>query len=401
MRGRYLSLLLPGLFGDPAARSAAGPAPGRLRPQRDAEGLRALRTLVSRADRVPGTGAAEPGSPESLLFQSLGVVRDGSDWPVAALTAREDGAAAGLGAWMRADPVHLEVGRAGLHLSDPRELALTREEADTLCRGLNEALPSLPGGIDRIRPLAPERWYLACDRPPRMATRELSLALGGPTGSMLPRGPEAGAWLRALTEIEMLLHGLPANRARVARGQPAVNSVWFWGAGVPPVRPETPPPVHLWSDAVLAKGLGRVLGTPYRALPADAAAWLEGAPEAGRHVVYCDALHHALRAGDRSAWQEGRGRWETRWFEPLRRALWSKALEGLRIEAGSGVAFEIPAAARWRWWRRGGPLPIPSPAGPAVSAECAGEPAVPDLSGRGERGRLRRRLFRGGRNGDP
>ena len=295
----------------------------------DEPGLRGLGTLISRA--TPRRGAAAGGSPESLLFEGLGFTREDGDWPVAALTAAEDGAAARPCGWMRADPVHLEAGRSDLNLADPRELGLTREEADALCAGVNEALQGVPA---RIEPLAPARWYVACERLPRMSTREPSLVVGGPVGGMLPRGPEAGIWLRALTEIQMLLHELPANRAREARGRPAVNSLWLWGAGRLPPRPEPPPRVHLWSDAVLARGIARVLGTRCRALPAGAEAWLGSAREEGRHVVYCDALHHAARLADWSLWLDELRRWEARWFEPLRRALWSGELECVRIEAG-------------------------------------------------------------------
>ena len=362
----------------------------------DEPGLRGLGTLISRATRPRDAAAGE--SPESLLFECLGFAREGGDWPVAAVTAAEDGAAVRPCGWMRADPVHLEPGRSDLTLSDPRELALTREEADELCDGLNEALQGAPG---RIEPLAPARWYVACERLPRVSTRELSLVVGGPVGGMLPRGPEAGVWLRALTEIQMLLHDLPANRAREARGRPAVNSLWLWGAGRLPRCPVPPPGIHLWSDAVPARGIARVLGAQCRALPAGAEAWLESAREEARHLVYCDALHHAARLAGWPVWQEELRRWEARWFEPLRRALWSGELACLRIEAGGGVAYEIPASARWRWWRRRKALPMPWPPGAAA-------PGTPERAGaaRGmEKGAgaegLERRHLPGRQNGDP
>jgi hypothetical protein len=37
-------------------------------------------------------------------------------------------------------------------------------------------------------------------------------------------------WQRYLNEAQMLLASLPLNLARSARGEPTVNSVWFWGA---------------------------------------------------------------------------------------------------------------------------------------------------------------------------
>lgn len=377
MRGRHLTLLLPGLFGDPAG---GGAGQGRDAVTTDGDELPGLRTLVSRAS--PARGVPGGRSPESLLFECLGFSGAGPVWPAAALTALEDGALAPedgapahRGVWMRADPVHLEAGMPGLVLSDPRRLGLTRGEADALCMAINEGLGNVPG---RIEPLAPERWYVACERLPRMTTCEPSIAVGDATGPVLPRGPEAGTWLRALTEIQMLLHASPANREREAQGKPAVNSVWFWGAGTLPPRPESPPDLYLWSDEVLARGLGRRLGVQCRALPADAAAWLAQSPEEGRHVLYCDDLYYAARLGDRPEWMEERRRWEAGWFEPLRRALWAGGLAGIRIEAGGGVACEVPASARWRWWRRRKPLPVHSPEPAPGSAPEGRHDAAPE-----------------------
>ena len=51
-------------------------------------------------------------------------------------------------------------------------------------------------------------------------------ALGCELKNMLPN-PKV--WQRYLNEAQMLLANLPVNRARTARGEAAVNSVWFWG----------------------------------------------------------------------------------------------------------------------------------------------------------------------------
>ena len=50
--------------------------------------------------------------------------------------------------------------------------------------------------------------------------------LGCDLKSMLPT-PKV--WQRYLNEAQMLLADLPVNRARAARGELMVNSVWFWG----------------------------------------------------------------------------------------------------------------------------------------------------------------------------
>ena len=391
MRSRHLILLLPGLLGASARDpDTAAEAAGAM----DAADLRGLRTLLSRADPQRG-GAGE--SPESLLFGSLGVSRGDGDWPSAAASAAADGATSRPQGWMRADPVHLEAGNADLHLRDPRDLDPSPEESLELCTAINAALDGVPG---RIEALAPARWYIGLDRVPRLSTVEPSLAAGGPVGPVLPRGPDAGIWLRALTEIQMLLHDLPVNRAREARGRPSVNSVWLWGAGPPPPRPAVPPVRCLWSDSATARGLGHLLGVPCRPLPAGAGALLEGWPEEeeGRDLVYSESLHYASRLGDWSAWLEGLARWDALWFEPLWRALGSGMLARLRIESGGGICHDVSASARWRWWRRARPLPAFFPGGaPSRAAVGAGR-----REGK-ERGALRvvhRHGAREGRRGD-
>ena len=358
--------------------------------------LRALRTLLARARRRGRAGTGE--SPEGLLFESLGVEPEGDDWPAAAVSALADGASWQPEAWVRADPVHLEAGASDLRLGDPRGLEVTGEEAAELCTTINRVLDEVPG---RIEPLAPARWYMGLGAIPRLSTREPSLAMGGPAGETLPRGADAVVWLRTLTEIQMLLHDLPVNRARTKRGRPVINSVWFWGAGPLPPRPDAMPDLRLWSDSVLAQGLGQALGVTCRPLPSSAGAVLQEGREDALDIVYCDALHYAARLDDWPVWLEGLQGWEARWFEPLRRALWSGELASLRIASGGGCWHEVSPSARWQWWRRAGALAAHvSKAGASPGAYS--DPTPPQ--GRAGPGEIRdphRDRKRGGRSGDP
>src|SRR6185436_8180005 len=108
-----------------------------------------------------------------------------------------------------------------------------------------------------------------------------------------------------LTEIQMLLHSHAVNAAREARGEPAVNSLWFWGAGRLPGRVQ-----GRWksvtSDEPLALGLARLAGAAAHALPESADAWLEHPATDGRHLVILDPAVEAL---------------ERDWFAPLAAAL--------------------------------------------------------------------------------
>ena len=353
MRSRRVVFLLPGLLGasarNPSDAAEAAESIGGTE-------LRGLRTLLARARQRSSARTGE--SPESLLFEALGFGREGGEWPSAAVCAVAEGAVSHPEAWIRADPVHLEAGLSELSLGDPRDLDVTLEESIELCAAINEGLNGVPGSIE---PLAPARWYIGLERTPRFSTREPSLAAGGRVTETLFRGPDAAQWLRALTEIQMLLHDVPVNRARVRRGMPAINSVWLWGAGRLPRRPDTAPNMRLWADTVLARGLGRVIGAPCRPLPRGAEELLAGGCDGVPDWVHCDAFHYAARLEDWPAWLEELKFWETQWFEPLRRALWSGELASVGIESGGGRCHEVSASARWQWWRRPKPLPVSFP----------------------------------------
>ena len=123
--------------------------------------------------------------------------------------------------------------------------------------------------------------------------------------------------------------------------------------------------------------------------------------EGALDLVYCDALHYAARLEDWPAWLEGLKAWEARWFEPLRRALWSGEIASLCIASGGGCWHEVSAYARWRWWRRAGALAAHVPkAGASLGADS--DMTLPQ--GRAEQGRVRearRDQEWGDRSGDP
>jgi len=77
----------------------------------------------------------------------------------------------------------------------------------------------------------PQRWYVRLDRLSLMRTTPLSQVIGGDVRKALPLGEDAAHWHQVFNEIQMLLHTHPLNEAREARGEPAINSVWFWGGG--------------------------------------------------------------------------------------------------------------------------------------------------------------------------
>ena len=300
-------------------------------------GLPALSKILARA-RMIGLGA-EPW--EAVLLESFGVARQ-RDWPLAPLSWLGEGGDAAEGYWLHVDPVHLRAERDALVLLDARHFALEAEAAGVLVDALNAHF-----ALDGLRFFAPQptRWYVRMDRIPDIATWPLHAAAGRSIDALLPYGTEALAWHRRINEAQMLLHAHAVNETRESAGQPAVNSVWFWGGGVLPAAAGGGFS-GVWGDDPLARGLTRAASSPCAPLPEGAAPWLAQSTP-GEHVVLLGLLAVQLREALLAA--------EELWFAPLLRALKRRQLSALTLVAedgGAAAGFELSAADLWKFWRR-------------------------------------------------
>ena len=317
---------------------------------REVPHLPALELLLAR-----GRPAREQAlSLESWLAQTFGLAE--SSLPAGAITALADGVNAGGPrgdfCWLRADPVHLRIERDRLTLIPSAGFSILRDEAEAFAATLNRHF----GDELTIYPLRPDRWCLhsagdiALD-----ASAPVELA-GQEVDANLPRGPEAAHWHALMNEVQMALHDHPVNLEREQRGEPAVNSVWFWGAGRLPGAARGP-----WhsvtADEPLATGLARLAGLRHRALPATASDWLERAPEDGRHLVVLDALRGALALGGTESHSEQLAAMEARWFAPLLEALRRGRIGMITVRApDAGASHETVGSDLRRFWRRARPL---------------------------------------------
>ena len=251
-------------------------------------------------------------------------------FPAGALTLLGGGGDPGETSWARADPVHLRVMRDRLAVVPGEAFDLSREEADALCAALNAHFPGLDLTASGAR-----HWC---------ARLEASMA-----GSALDSGaplepPKAAAAL--INEVQMVLHAHPVNEAREARGAPAVNSVWLWGAG------RLPASAHCSWQSVAADdpallGAARLAGARHRVLPPSAVEWLERLPEEGRHLAALDALRTPLEALERD------------WCAPLLAALRAGRVGMLTLhvpDATEAVSFETIRGDLRRFWRLAKPI---------------------------------------------
>lgn len=269
------------------------------------------RTL-SRADRLPD---AEPGERAQLL-RHFDLLPRG--WPIAAITRQRDAGDAVLHQWLRADPAHVRPDMTGARVLAIGGLGLSQADADALLAPLRPLFGD--AGFPISAPV-PSRWYLALPVEARLpAFSPPEAVLGDDLFSHLPEGPEGRRWRALLNEAQVTLHNHPVNAARVAAGQPAVNSLCFWGAGKLP-------------DHVR---------TPFAAIASDDDELLSLAALAGIGAVGDGAqLLDLRRARD---WAAVAAR--------LQPALDDLGRDALHLDFADGARWSLRAGQRWRLWRR-------------------------------------------------
>src|SRR5258705_598094 len=217
-----------------------------------AEGLAAAETLIARGRRRRIASV----SPEAWLFGRFGVERQ-RDWPVAPYTLLADGGAPERHFWMRADPVHLRVGRDSLVLADGAAFQVSRAESEALVETLNRHF----GQTMLFYPMRPARWYVRLEKAPDMQTTPAAAARGLAIDETLPSGSDAMRFHALMNEAQMLLHEHPFNAEREAGSEPALNTVWFWGGGVMAAAKDRPFSTVVGDDP-LARGLALAAGIP-------------------------------------------------------------------------------------------------------------------------------------------
>ena len=337
----HLTLLVPGLFLPDAIRADTTfdlPAP-------------ALSLLLGRAARrelsAPWLAGAF-GLPAPLPVAALRRIAAGGTTP--AEVGAGETAQTVNGDWICLDPVHLRVGREGVTLADPAELALDAAEAAALIA----ALAPLLAELGSLGASAPGQWELRLPAPAELDTLALPAAIGQPVAAQLPGGPAGKRWRRLLAEAQTLMHAHPVNRERDARGRPTVNSLWPWGAGALGPRPQAACDVA-WSDDPVVQGLCALAGIPCLAPPE------RFHPASGRVLAHIDGLARPAREFDALNWRSRLLDLESRWLAPAISALQRGDSASIRLigsDAGDSRAagFELSRGALWRFWRRPRPL---------------------------------------------
>jgi hypothetical protein len=304
-----LDLLVPDLLLPPDATSAF-PHPR----------LRSVERWLARAD----VAREPPRTATAWLGNAYGL----DPLPAAALERQMPGS------WMRADPVHLRIEGDAVRLHDAAALEIEMDEARVLVSALQSHFA--PDGL-RFDAQAPGRWYVRLADGEAPATTPLDDVVGRNVFGLLPADAK---WRNALTEAQMILSGHDVNARREAHGKPAINSVWFWGAGaLPPAAAK--PYATVYADDALARGLGAWSGASVRALPEGIDA-LDLERESETALVMLPRVAVEL---------------DERWFGPLGKAI--ERFDRVRLILPSRtdtLVATLTPSARWRWFRGTKPL---------------------------------------------
>lgn len=298
-------------------------------------------------------------APETWLAARFGL--ETSRLPYASLRRAGEATPPGADAhWLCVDPVHLHFAREHLLLADASMLAIRRDEADALIKGLNDTFAD----IGRFEAPTPERWYLALPDEPQPFFHPLADVNGRPVQLFMPEGNDIARWARLTNEIEVWLYNHPVNAAREAAGQRTLNGVWLWGAG-PRDMPLRAPARQVQADAPFTRGLARTAGAAVA--PAD-----RFRPHAEGGFAHVDSLHLPALRHDTTAWLAGLEALERDWFAPLLAALKAKQIRRLVISAPGdkhSLQIEVEASGLWKFWRKPRPLAELLATAPQVQAQ--------------------------------
>lgn len=246
-------------------------------------------------------------------------------WPVAALTRQLDAGDAAGATWLRADPAHVAPDMHGARMMGHGDtLGLDDEDVAAL---LPDLAPMFADAGFVLDAPDPSRWYLRLSPEAQLpAFTAPDDALGDDLFAHLPAGEAGRRWRALLTESQVLLHQHPWNRQRIARGKPAINSLWFWGGGRLP-------------DAVASShGQVRSRDSLLRALAAAAGVSVDAD---GQVDALVDLRHLRSLA-----------QFSDEVVQPLLAAMRRGELDRLVLDFQDGEGLALTPSQRWRFWRR-------------------------------------------------
>lgn len=270
-----------------------------------------LARLAGRGSVAPRALDARSDSLHAAILDSLRV-RDVADkYPSAAVMRTGATNERAIGFWLRVQPIHFIAGLDRITTVVLRGVArMNAEERSSLEPTFAEHLQATGFELHSMG----DEWLLRSASSLRLQTVTPEFAAANPHSDILPRGADAGAVRRLMTEMQMLLHEHPINARRQARGAPVINAVWVHGEGTLGDVSSVSFPAGYGEDPFL-RGIYRLHDQAVGAKPADAKALLSQLRGPAVAVIDAPSLDSL----------------ETHWLAPLSRALLSGAISKLTV----------------------------------------------------------------------
>jgi hypothetical protein len=339
MSQRHLTLFIPGLLG----RAEFKQTPGVF----DGLSLQDLERLLVRSVKYQQPEKRVAGQ----LFALFDTDANADKLPVAAVTRLLDQKTQNNGYCLRADPVHVKPDRDRIVMFGNQALNIRLDEAEQLAAEFNALFAD--DGLVLYAPTS-HRWYLSVSDTPEIKTIPLDDVIGDDIHRHMPSGPQAMQWHQSLNEVQMLFHASSVNKARQARGEPEINSLWFWGGGELPAVTQ-PKWQHVWANNVIAKGLAKHCGVAYDPMPPTMSDWLEQADEAGNHLLVIDGAQTAMQFSDIATWRDFIQMINDDWARPIITVLKKGDVASVDI-ISDRTLFSAKAKYLKRWWKRPHPF---------------------------------------------
>jgi hypothetical protein len=290
-----------------------------------------LARLAGRGSVAPRVHDPRADSLQAAVLEGLNLRSLAEKYPSAAVMRTGLTNERATGFWLRVQPIHFIAGLDRITTVVLRGAArMTEAERSSLQPVFVEHLQST--GLELHA--ANDEWLLRSESPLQLNTVTPEFAAANPLSEILPRGADAGAVRRLMTEMQMLLHEHPVNAKRQARGAPAINAVWVHGEGILSNVSSVSLPAGFGEDPFL-RGIYRLHDQAVGAMPTDAKALL--AQLHGPTVAVLDAPDF--------------GSLETQWLAHLGRALLSGAISKLTLMFDEWQV-SVDRADMFKLWRR-------------------------------------------------
>lgn len=330
-----LTLLVPGLLQPPQPLQAL--------PSQEQPSFKLLNWFFARAkeSQIPVSGFYP------MLFHLFGITKDSqSDYPVAALTHLIDSGENDSEWHLRCDPASIQADMDRLVLMGHGSLGLSETDTQQLLNIINVHVQQDGWQIEA---LSVDRWYVKGTKKLQVSTTPPLEALAKDIKHDLPTGPDGPYWCSLMNECQMLLHDVPLNEERQAKGLLSINSLWFWGGGVLPETTVCPYDVVYGNDPLLA-GLAQHAGCAYEQTEN---VWQSIQQQHDKHLlIVIDEVQSTLASQDLFYWLDAVKQFEQTNMQAVIELLKEGHISQVTLLSADGRAFELTKPRLRHWWQR-------------------------------------------------